>query len=405
MAAMPHSSSRVFVPITGAIALLALAGCAATSGLVDKTGLRLSSLDQEPRIISVEDPPLKPTLDDPAIVVPASSDNSLPAWCEHIVEDTAAQTIIMRSPTLSGSLTDEASASLSLVMSLSSYVKAGLLETAADAKCRRYIAESELQKLIFVSPQGLTAAGFAAKAKSIKAGKAEIEALRRKANAALQNGDIDREQATAINVLADQILAEASQAASQADRRLDAVATPTGNAATLSRELLAAEAELEDINSRMRTFDALDVSASVGWNDDIDDEGVNAEGQSFSGKVSFTMKLGAMAPSRFDHEARAKDAKLRAIASGEGGALWQVSTLHRAHERAIAGLEDQRVMLGDAIGKAESLARSLAAVQSPEFSGSLWQAKLQLIKLRSDRAAVDGSIAEIRRNMKKLANG
>ena len=174
MVAMPRSSSRSFMPIASALALLTLAGCAATSGLVDKTGLRLSSLDQEPRIIAVEDPPLKPTVDDSVIVVPASNDNLLPAWCEHIVEDTAAQTIIMRSPTLSGSLTDEASASLSLGMSLSSYVKAGLLETAADAKCRRYIAESELQKLIFVSPQGLTAAGFSAKAKSIRASKAEI---------------------------------------------------------------------------------------------------------------------------------------------------------------------------------------------------------------------------------------
>ena len=160
MVAMPHSFSRAFVPISSAVTLLLLAGCAATSGLVDKTGLRLSSLDQEPGIIAAESPPLKPSLDDTAIVVPASSDTVLPAWCEHINEDTAAQTTIMRSPTLSGSVTDEASASLSLGMSLSSYVKAGLLEIAADAKCRRYLAESGLQKLIFITPQGLTAAGF-----------------------------------------------------------------------------------------------------------------------------------------------------------------------------------------------------------------------------------------------------
>ena len=405
MVAMPHSISRRLAPLTCSVALLALAGCAATSGLVDKTGLRLASLDQEPSIIAVESPPLKPSLDDTAIVVPASSDSNLPAWCEHITEDTAAQTTIMRAPTLSGSLTNEANAALTLGMSLSNYLKAGLMETAADARCRRYIAESELQKLIFVSPQGLTASGFSAKAKAVRAKKADIQDLRRKAMAALENGDIDREHATAIAILADQIMAEASYAASQADRRLDAVATPTGNVSILSRDLLAAEAELEDLGNRMRTFDAFDVSASVGWHDDINTDGVNTEAEAFSGKVSFSLKLGAVRPKRFAHEARAKDAKLRAIASGEGGALWQVATLHRAHERAIAGLEDQRTMLGAAIGKAEHLARSLEDADAPDFAGQLWLAKLQLIKLRSDHSAVEGSIAEIRRNMKKLANG
>ena len=155
----------------------------------------------------------------------------------------------------------------------------------------------------------------------------------------------------------------------------------------------------------MRTFDAFDVSASVGWNDDVNSDGLATDDQSFNGKISFSMKLGAALPKRFEHEAAAKDAKLRAIRDEEGGALWQVAVLRRAHERAIEGLVQQRGKLDAAISKAEELARMLATVDNPDFEPPLIQAKLQLIKLKADRAAVSGSISEIVGNMKKLKSG
>ncbi len=117
------------------------------------------------------------------------------------------------------------------------------------------------------------------------------------------------------------------------------------------------------------------------------------------------MKLGAMNPQRFRHEAAAKDAKLRAIKDEEGGALWQVAVLRRAHERALDGLVQQQAQLDAAIRKAEALAKTLASVDNPDFEPPLVQAKMQLIKLRADRAAVEGSIGEIRETMAKLRAG
>jgi hypothetical protein len=407
MAAGLPSSFDMLRKCAIALSLASLAGCAATGELMRSSDLRLFTEDQPPRIVATDSgPALKGTVaeEGKAIVIPANAPER-PAWCDHLAADSAAQATIMRSPTLSGSIDDEAKSSLSLGMSLSSYMKGNLLEEAADVKCRKYIAESGIQKLIFVSPQGLTAAGYAAKAKSIGARKGQISSLRRKAGNALANGDIDREFATSIEVLADQILAEAGAAQSQAVRRLDASSAVTGNATALSRELLTAEADLEDINSRMRTLDAMDLSASVGWNDDVNDGGIEADGDSFGGKVSFSVKLGALMPKRFDHEAQAKEAKLRAISSGEGGAMWQLATLRRAHERAIAGLVEQRGKLDEAIGKAQRLSASLAEAARPEFMGQEALATLQVIKLKADRAAVDGSIAEIERNLARLGQG
>ncbi len=414
MARAHRCSSKRFGLMLGLGSLLALAGCVGNGPLLEQmSNLRLGTEDSDVKVVAVA-PPLRATLVEPAAstasvqkvkVVPTNSEVPRSHWCDYLREDAAAQTTIMRSPTLSGSITDDAKASVSLGVSLSNFAKAGLMEDAAGVRCQKYIAENGLQKLVFVSPQGLTAAGQKAKFKAIDGQKKEIARLRKKLALALNAGAIDREKATAISVLADQILAEADAARSQADRRLETAIMPSASAEEYGAALLAAEADLEDINSRMRTFDAFDVSASVGWNDDVDASGFDVQDQSFNGKISFSMKLGAALPKRFAHEAAAKDAKLRAIKSEEGGALWQVAILRRAHERAIEGLVQQKGKLDEAIHKAEELSKMLASVDNPEFEPPLIQAKLQLIKLKADRAAVAGSISEIESNMRKLKAG
>ena len=206
-------------------------------------------------------------------------------------------------------------------------------------------------------------------------------------------------------MLIDQINAEGNAAKSQADRRLaDDFDRPLG-AAILGEDLIKAEAELEDINNRIRTADAMDVSLSAGWNDSTFDDGFDAPDNSFSGKISFSIKLGAVSPQRFAHERRAKEARLRAIREQEGGTLWQIQMLHKAHQRALAGLSESRVKLNEALAEAKKLVTVLSSVQSPEFAGTLVAAKIQVVRLQADKAAIDGSIEEIEQNMKRLNIG
>lgn len=425
MAHVRRSSSRGRATVRhwacGIAGVLLLAGCATRGPLLEQFGsLRLATDDSDTPVVPAP-VPLRSTVIEPtgrgaaaddivgstaaAKPVPVKAELPRSHWCDYLREDTAAQTTIMRSPTLSGSIDDDAKTSLSLGLSLTGLAKADLMEQAADVRCQKYLAENGLQKLVFVSPQGLTSAGHRAKLKSIQAQKKDIARLRKRVAEALNDGSMDRERATALNVLADEILAEAEASRSQADRRTETALMPSQSADVYGAALLAAEADLEDINSRMRTFDSIDVSASVGWNDDVTADGFNANDQSFNGKLSFSMKLGAASPRRFEHEAAAKEAKLRAIQGEEGGPLWQVGVLRRAHERALAGLAQQQQQLDAAIRKAEGLAQMLAGVNNPEFVPPLIQARLQLIKLRADRAAVAGSIAEIEANMKKLKAG
>ncbi len=269
--------------------LAVLAGCATKGPLLDS--MRLSTMDSPPAIIA-PDPPLRTTMIEPAAGSPAPASEAAAKtatttpvtvsaaplrshWCDYLREDTAAQATILRAPTLSGSIDDNTKASVSLGMSLTGLAKANLMEDAAEVRCQKYLAENGLQKLVFVSPQGLTAAGHRAKLQSIEAQKKEIARLRKKVATLLAAGTMNRERATAISMLADEILADAEASRSQADRRLEASVSPSASAEAYGSQLLAAEAELEDINSRMRTFDSVDVSASVGWNDDVDSNGFN----------------------------------------------------------------------------------------------------------------------------------
>jgi hypothetical protein len=390
------------------VGLLVLAGCTGQSALLPDGLRRMTMQDETEIVVAHTEPklaaaPLKPTVTSKAILIqPASSKSEgLPAWCEYLQEDTYAQTTIMRSPRLNGSFSDDGKASVGLGLSVVDFAKANLLEETAEARCRRYMAESGLQKLVFLSPQGLTSAGYRAKHDSVQKSIKELQALRRKVSQAMLDGFLDREKATVLMGLADQLMAEGAAAKSQADRRTGDFLGKKDHASLLGREMLRAEADLEDLNSRMRTFDNVDLSVSAGWSDDVtrDNFAINSEG--FSGKVSMSIKLGAAMPSRFEHEERAKQAKLRAI-SEEGGALWQVNVLRLAHERAIAGLEESRLKIDSAMSEAHKLLKALDGVRNPEFQGTVYSARIRMMQLKSDKAAVEGSLAEIRTNLKRL---
>jgi hypothetical protein len=409
-----RSSSSRKAALLVLTSVLGMAGCTGGVGLLtnmDKPGaLRLVTLNSQPEIMAstskVAGTPNNPEVVEirPATFV-GTDDPSNSAWCRYLKEDSAAEASILRSPTLSGNVDDGGKAAMSLGVSVSSFAKADLVEKAAKIKCRRYLAETGLQKLAFISPEGLTAAGFRAKSESILARKPELASLRTLIKTELMRGNIDVEKATSLSVLIDQIIAEGNAAKSQADRRLaDEYSQPQG-AAILGQDLIKAEAELEDVNSRIRTADAMDVSLSTGWSDPGIGDGFDAQSGSFSGKVSFSLKLGAITPQRFEHERHAKEAKLDAIRNQEGGTLWEIQMLRKAHERALEGLSESRTKLNEALAEATKLVTILSAAQSPEFTATLIGAKIQVVRLRADKAAVDGSIEEIDQNIKRLNIG
>jgi hypothetical protein len=338
-------------------------------------------------------------------VTPAGGPLGMSAWCEYLKEETAAEATILRSPSLGGSVDDDGQANVNVGLSIMSFHKANLIEQAAEARCRRHLAELGLQKLIFISPQGLTAAGYRAKSERINSFARDVAEMRSEIEREISAGAIDRDNATAFMVQVNELLAEGSEARSQADRRFGAEAAAGGDAVELGSQLLQAESELSDIDSSIRTADAMDVSVHAGWSENDVGDGIDRFDDGLSGKVSFSMKLGALAPSRYGHEERAREAKLDAIRNQEGAVLWQIAALRRAHERAIAGLVASRAQLDKALEEARSLQAQLMGVDSPDFANQRLSVRLKLMQLEAEKAAVVGSIAEIEENMVRLGSG
>jgi hypothetical protein len=404
-----YSSNRkiAFMLLSG---VLCVAGCSAGSSLLSPDNdflakLNIDSLKPLTTASTSKAPVILRPRVEPAGEIEVIPDRPKSAWCEHLKEDAAVESTILRAPSLNGSLNDSGKASLSMSMSASNFKKARLLEEEAQLRCKRYLAETGLKKLVFVSPQNLTAAGFRAKSDAIFAQMSDMKKLRKEIKIALNEGAIDREKASAITVLLERLMAEGNNAKSQADRRFNEHILSDKSSKLLTTELLQSEAELDKISSQIRSIDSLDVSVQAGWGDDVTSQGINVGSDAFSGKVSFSMKLGAFMPQRYEHERLSSNARQEALAKEEGGTIWQIGVLRRAHERAIAGLVESQVKLEDAIKEARTLSAALSSTQNPEFEGSRLNTRYEIIKLKVERAGVAGSIAEIKANLKRLQNG
>lgn len=403
------SSSRAAATVV-LTALLGISGCAGRSALLTEASavppLRLKTIDEAAAAAPAPAPRIVPVAETPAlkdVVVPASA--PLPAWCRYLMEDAAAGATVLRSPSLSGQIDDESKGSVALSLSMSSFRKAQLMEQSAEVRCRRYIAETGLQKVVFTAPQTLSAAGYRAKAAAITRHANELDRMRIRIRKEIAAGTITAEKAAGLTAMIDAMLSAAAEARSEAERRDTGGEVIAGPAAEYSADLLRTESELADLDSKMRTADAFDVSLEAGYSDADTGNGFDSMSEGFSGKVKFSMKLGAMAPSRYEHERRAREARIAAVRDEEGGALWQVKMLREAHMKAISGLEESRRRLDSAIAETRKFSKVLAGIPDADFAGPAIEARLRLIGLEADQAAVMGSLTEIRTRLKQLAPG
>ncbi len=329
------------------------------------------------------------------------------SWCTSLRETAMANGNILRSPLLGGSYDNNGKAELSLGLSYSQFHRADLLAERAEVECRRYIAQTGLQRLVFTAPQNITAAGFAAKANAIDNAKFELVRLKQSIKSHLNRGDINSEKATSLLTTIDQLHAEGEAARSQSSRRIGNILGSDKPALALGADLLRAEQDLDQLDSQIRTSENFDVGVEGLYSEYTNGvpNGASTSNQGFGGKVSFSMKLGVIDPRRFEHERLASAAKQRAIGVEGFGPLWQANQLRRSTERAIAGLEQSRLEISKAVAEAKHLLATMVDVTQPEFVGVKINAQLQLLKFRAEEAAVSGSLIDMQRNLKQLANG
>jgi hypothetical protein len=323
------------------------------------------------------------------------------AWCTFVAEDAAADATVLRAPTISGTINDEGRKSVGLGYDLLNIGRAKLIEDAAEAKCRRYLANTALNRMAVVAPNVLSRQGYRAKAKVIARRKRNLLAIKVLVNRELITGNLDRSQSTKLLLAADGVLSDGARASSEAAKRNGLAAYDLQNLSKLSVELLKAERDLADINSNIRSADAVSVNLNTGWRDGLKENGLEVQKQSFYGGLKVSVKLGALNPRRFAHERAATRAKLRSLRTEPGSVFWKLQELKNAQIQGRRGLIVAKQTLQGSLAAARRQQHNLPT-NDPAYLVLRYGTEVEIIRLEAEAAGVKATLAQINRNLAKL---
>ena len=82
----------------------------------------------------------------------------------------------------------------------------------------------------------------------------------------------------------------------------------------------------------------------------------------------------------------------------------QVAAL-KHNQQSLPTSRNRKPELNETLADTIKLVTVLGSVRSPEFAGTFIAAKIQVVRLLAEKAAIDGSIDEIRQNMKRPKAG
>ena len=324
-------------------------------------------------------------------------------WCEYLKEDAAAETTILKAPTVSGQINDSGRKTASVSYDLVNIARAHLIEEGARVKCQRYKANSALNRVVIVAPNNLTRSGFAAKANSIVRNRSRLNAIKSRVRRQLSVGNLDRNQSTVLSLAIDQIVADGAKASSEAAKRRGLIAFDLNNTAEMASQLIKAEKDLAEINSNIRSADAVSVNLEGGWRDGLTQNGLTVQNDSLFGGVKVSVKLGAFNPSRKRHEEAALAARLRAHRYEPGSVFWKIAQLITAHKRARSGLVVSRNQLIGAQANVRRLYSTLP-MNDATYMAKRIRVEIEGIKLDAEIKAVSASIAQLDSNLRKLSS-
>ncbi|MEP7172255.1 MAG: hypothetical protein ABI705_02080 [Aestuariivirga sp.] len=89
----------------------------------------------------------------------------------------------------------------------------------------------------------------------------------------------------------------------------------------------------------------------------------------------------------------------------EDVAVGQVAVQHEDQQPILVELVERQSKLNETLVDTANLVKVLGSVSRREFAGTFIAAKIQVVRLLAEKAAVDGSIEEIRESMKRPKAG
>jgi len=272
-------------------------------------------------------------------------DPNFSARCRQIVASTGIETTILRSPTVTAQMNDEGNMSAGISFDAVDLTRAKLKEELAWAKCRRHIASTRLAQLLVTSPLALTRAGYLAKANALKDSETEFQKIEKTIARSLRIGDLTSPRASGLRQHLNAIRGGEARARGEAARREVVDGVQARDADGLDQELVLADRQIQYLQNRLRTADAVKVNFSGGYTYDFENPGsttvIDKEGDVY-GKVKITVRLGAFRRRRFELEDQAATARSDTFYENNTGVFWRTREFSRANRRALSSLEKQQ---------------------------------------------------------------
>lgn len=401
--------------------MLVLAGCNASKGLdLQTTGsvaqaknkiesnLKKVKAPEREAAISVHKERLKATnfYGQNSAKIEAPSAPGFSARCRQIVASTGIETTILRSPTVTAQVNDEGNMSAGMSFDAVDLRRANLKEDLAWARCRRHIASTRLAQLLVTSPLALTRAGYLAKANTLQSSGIDFKKIERSIAHSLNIGDLTAPRASGLRQHLNSVRGGEARARGEAVRREVVDGVQVRDAAGLDQELVLADRQIQFLQNRLRTADAIKVNFSGGYTYDSQSTSgqtvVEKEGDTY-GKVKVSFRLGAFRKRRFALEDQAATARSDTFYENNTGVFWRTREFARANRRALSSLEKQQKLLTVAYGQARRNAERRSTLYHTELLGGKLRSKIDMLSLKADLRGLEATIRDTRRIEKKLS--
>lgn len=339
-------------------------------------------------------------------------ENTSSAKCRRILAETGITTTLLRSPSLSANIDDDANYGFGASFDFVDLQRANLEEELALARCYRLAIGTRLTQLLVSSSQALTRSGYLAKAHVLRSKRGQFRQIRQEIEGSVATGNLTLLHATTLRQYLDQVATGEAKARGEASRREIVDRLIKRSFKGLDKQLVSAERRIADIERRRRTVDAIKVRGQLSYGNKAN-FGTDTSGGSFSstsnsgreevsGTVQVSLRLGAFYKRRHELENVLQESSGAQHFEVDSGIFWRTSEMAKANERALSNLHVQRRELLRAIAQAERNARQVAKEYAEDLIMPRLRAKIDLISLRANLAGINATIADTKRINKKL---
>lgn len=318
------------------------------------------------------------------------------ASCRRILAEAGIETTMLRSPNIDGVINSQQDLSIGASYDIFDLRRANIKEELGLVQCAREDALAKIAQLLNSTDSSLSRAGYRAQANQMSRSAPELAAINRSIKNNLRAGNITRFRASALTQSIQRLEAETARAQGEADKRRIAERIRRQSFAELDKRLMHAEQRIQQLESSLRSADAVKLRATVRYaksGENSRDITISRDGE-IRAKLAVSMRLGAYTPRRYQLEEIAEEARNAALFEPDRGVLWRSDEFAQVSRQIVRSLNKERSKVAIALQDAQRTAEMTASNDQPDMLAANLKARIDAVRLRAELAGIEATIAD-----------